>query len=49
MANWAMYVVIPEDGGAHETYAPRFGAVGIDLDLLAGPDVSCRSSAPASS
>ncbi|MFG2334276.1 hypothetical protein ACGFMM_32390 [Streptomyces sp. NPDC048604] len=39
MANWAMYLVIPEDGGAHETYAPRFGAVGIDLDLLAGPDV----------
>ncbi|WP_406865001.1 hypothetical protein ABZO31_32995 [Streptomyces sp. HUAS MG47] len=39
MANWAMYLVIPEDGGAYEAYAPRFGAVGIDLDLLAGPDV----------
>lgn len=41
MANWATYVVVPEDGGGdrHEVYEARFGAVGIDLDLLAGPDV----------
>ncbi|GGR32675.1 hypothetical protein GCM10010251_56000 [Streptomyces aurantiogriseus] len=29
---------MPEDG-THEVYEARFGAVGIDLDLLAGPDV----------
>ncbi|MEU6878762.1 hypothetical protein [Streptomyces sp. NPDC046712] len=41
MANWATYVVVPEGGavGGHEVYEARFGAVGIDLDLLAGPDV----------
>ncbi|MFD7325628.1 hypothetical protein ACFV9D_31840 [Streptomyces sp. NPDC059875] len=41
MANWATYVVVPEDGGdgSHEVYEARFGAVGLDLDLLAGPDV----------
>ncbi|MGK5630319.1 hypothetical protein [Streptomyces sp. URMC 123] len=38
MSDWAMYVVVPEDG-AHEVYEARFGAVGLDLDLLAGPDV----------
>ncbi len=37
MANWATFVVVPEDG-AHEVYEARFGAVGLDLDLLAGPD-----------
>jgi hypothetical protein len=56
MADWATYVVIPEDGGSdgsggsggsdgsgghevYEVYEARFGAVGLDLDLLAGPDV----------
>ncbi|WP_329124417.1 hypothetical protein [Streptomyces sp. NBC_01353] len=41
MADWATYVVVPEDGAAdgHEVYEARFGAVGLDLDLLAGPDV----------
>ncbi|MFD9035282.1 hypothetical protein ACFVZW_29720 [Streptomyces sp. NPDC059567] len=41
MADWATYVVVPEDGGAdrHEVYEARFGAVGLDLDLLAGPGV----------
>lgn len=38
MANWATFVVVPEDGD-HEVYEARFGAVGLDLDLLAGPDV----------
>ncbi|MEU1181442.1 hypothetical protein ABZ464_28130 [Streptomyces sp. NPDC005820] len=38
MADWATYVVAPEDG-THEVYEARFGAVGIDHDLLAGPDV----------
>ncbi|MER5887647.1 hypothetical protein ABT160_27855 [Streptomyces sp. NPDC001941] len=38
MADWATYVVVPgdaPDGGAPEVYEARFGAVGIDLDLLA--------------
>lgn len=38
MANWVTYVVVPEDG-VHEMYESRFGAVGLDLDLLAGPEV----------
>ncbi|MFD7444477.1 hypothetical protein [Streptomyces sp. NPDC059909] len=38
MADWATFVVVSEDGD-HEMYESRFGAVGIDLDLLAGPDV----------
>ncbi|WP_460071870.1 hypothetical protein [Streptomyces sp. YKOK-I1] len=38
MADWATYVVVPEEG-AHEVYEARFGAVGLDHDLLAGPDV----------
>ncbi|MFD3457114.1 hypothetical protein ACFWVC_33670 [Streptomyces sp. NPDC058691] len=38
MAEWATYVIAREDGG-HEVYEARFGAVGLDLDLLAGPDV----------
>ncbi|MDI2131846.1 hypothetical protein [Yinghuangia seranimata] len=38
MADWAMYVIVGDDGtvAMHES---RFGAVGIDLDLMAGPDV----------
>ncbi len=39
MADWANFVVVPEDG-AHEVYEARFGAVGLDLGLLAGPDVA---------
>ncbi|MFF8190906.1 hypothetical protein ACF05L_08475 [Streptomyces bobili] len=41
MADWAVLVVVPQDGtpGTHEVYEARFGAVGLDLDLLAGPDV----------
>ncbi|MEU1539421.1 hypothetical protein ABZ461_15080 [Actinacidiphila glaucinigra] len=38
MADWATYVIVREDGG-HEVYEARFGAIGLDLDLLAGPDV----------
>ncbi|GAA2386896.1 hypothetical protein GCM10010420_07210 [Streptomyces glaucosporus] len=36
MANWAAFAVVSEDGG-HDLYESRSGAVGIDLDLLAGP------------
>ncbi|MER6366072.1 hypothetical protein [Kitasatospora sp. NPDC001527] len=36
MADRANFVVVREDG-AYELYLSRFGAVGIDLDLLAGP------------
>lgn len=32
-----MYAVLSEDG-THEVHEARFGAVGLDLDLLAGPD-----------
>ncbi|WP_330347330.1 hypothetical protein [Streptomyces sp. NBC_00582] len=38
MAEWATFVVVSQDG-THEVYEARFGAVGIDHDLLAGPDV----------
>ncbi|MFF3935410.1 hypothetical protein [Streptomyces phaeofaciens] len=38
MAEWAVYAVVPPSG-THEIYEARFGAVGLDLDLLAGPDV----------
>ncbi|MFJ4850497.1 hypothetical protein [Streptomyces sp. NPDC088733] len=38
MADWATYVIAREDGG-HEVYEARLGAVGLDLDLLAGPEV----------
>lgn len=41
MADWATYVIVREDGG-HEVYEARFGAIGPDLDLLAGPDVLRR-------
>ncbi|MFJ2831460.1 hypothetical protein ACIPC1_28510 [Streptomyces sp. NPDC087263] len=37
MANWATFVVVSEDGGL-DVYEARFGAVGLDLDLLAGLD-----------
>ncbi|MFD9795766.1 hypothetical protein ACFWXK_32980 [Streptomyces sp. NPDC059070] len=41
MAEWANYAVVPGSGdpGAYELYESRFGAPGLDLDLLAGPDV----------
>ncbi|WP_454319905.1 hypothetical protein [Streptomyces phaeoluteigriseus] len=41
MAEWAVLVVVPEDGtpGGHDVYEARFGAVGLDLDLMAGPDL----------
>ncbi|MEU5110793.1 hypothetical protein AB0G64_04750 [Streptomyces longwoodensis] len=42
MADWAFYAVVRADG-THEFYDPRFGAVGLDLDLLAGPDVVLRA------
>lgn len=38
MAEWATFVVVPENGDP-ELYEARFGAVGLDLDLLAGPEV----------
>ncbi|MEU4094656.1 hypothetical protein [Streptomyces sp. NPDC026673] len=38
MADWATYVIVREDGD-HEVYEARFGAIGLDLDLLAGPEV----------
>ena len=38
MAEWAVFVVVPQDR-THEVYEARFGAVGIDLDLLAGPEI----------
>ncbi|MEU0114232.1 hypothetical protein ABZ137_10970 [Streptomyces bobili] len=47
MADRAVLVVVPEDGtqgvyegrtpGTHEVYEVRFGTVGLDLDLPAGP------------
>ncbi|MFD9487469.1 hypothetical protein ACFWBX_26580 [Streptomyces sp. NPDC059991] len=41
MADWATFAVVPEDGDheRYELYESRFGAVGLDLDLLAGPEV----------
>ncbi|GAA0597113.1 hypothetical protein [Streptomyces crystallinus] len=52
MAEWATFAVVPESGDheQHELYESRFGAVGLDLDLLAGPDVVLpflRAHAPA--
>ncbi|MFC9327115.1 hypothetical protein [Kitasatospora sp. NPDC057015] len=38
MAEWATFVVVPEVGG-HLITESRFGAVDLDLDLLAGPEV----------
>ncbi|WP_369248542.1 hypothetical protein [Streptomyces sp. R41] len=37
MATWATFVVV-SDGSGHEAFESRFGAVGLDLDLLAGPE-----------
>ncbi|MEV6550968.1 hypothetical protein AB0M57_19990 [Streptomyces sp. NPDC051597] len=41
MAEWATFAVVPGSGDheRYELYESRFGAAGLDLDLLAGPDV----------
>ncbi|PBC70770.1 hypothetical protein BX265_5327 [Streptomyces sp. TLI_235] len=39
MTDWATFVVVREDGG-FERYHRRYGAIDVDLDLLAGPDLA---------
>ncbi|MFK8909367.1 hypothetical protein [Streptomyces sp. YS-3] len=41
MAEWATFAVVPDSGDheRYELYESRFGAAGLDLDLLAGPGV----------
>ncbi|MEV5204471.1 hypothetical protein [Streptomyces sp. NPDC053720] len=39
MANVAHYVVVPEHGD-YELYVFKWGATGLDISLLAGPDIT---------